>query len=146
MLSAEKMLLALIALMIAALPGTLLAANHYEQELNPQSHQVQHRSTVASSPLQLADDWDHRHHHWDDDDYNWGGRTRYKHPYSYYDRPTPPPAWNGWNRNQREGFLIERRNAAIRLQRQMRAKGDNRAAERLGTAIQQLNARIARGR
>jgi hypothetical protein len=40
---------------------------------------------------------------------------------------------------------MQRRNEAIRLQRQMRAKGDTGAAQRLGVAIQELNRRIARG-
>lgn len=151
---------AMLSLPAGALAGYYdsgASARHYT---NHERADFDHHWRGGAAPFQLADDddgyhhdhnrdhgpnWRRRHRQFDENDYNWGGRNRYDHPYSYYHNPAPPPEWGGWNRNQRTSYLTQRRDAAVRLQRRMRAKGDNGAADRLGAAIQELNRRIARG-
>ena len=160
MLSGKKILSALVGAAMLSMPTGVLAG-YYGGGAKPdatyQKAGLDGYRAAHPAPLQLVDDddWHHhdhdrdwwRHHHrpFNDNDYNWGGRYRYDHPYSYYYSPTPPPQWGKWNRGERESYLVQRRNGAIRLQRQMLARGDRDAANRLGAAIEQLNRRISRG-
>lgn len=77
-------------------------------------------------------DWDH--HRLDPNDYNWGGRNRYQYTPGWFS--PPPSAWAG---DRRRAYLKERRQVAINMQRQMLARGDTAAAQRLGAVIGQLN-------
>ena len=160
MLPGKKILSVMVGAAMFSMPAGALAG-HYDGRAGARPYANHERADFdgyragRTAPFQVADDdhhhhdhdrdWYRRHHRFNEDDYNWGGRNRYNHPYSYYNNPAPPPAWGGWNRNQRTSYLMQRRDAAIRMQRQMRAKGDTGAADRLGTAIQELNRRIARG-
>lgn len=172
MLPGKKILSVVVGAAMLSMPAGALAG-YYDGGASARPFVKQERADVdgyraaRATPFQVADedDWHHnghdrdhhdenwyRHHNryrngrpFNNNDYNWGGRNRYDHPYSYYANPNYPPAWSGWNGSQRHGYLVQRRDAAIRLQRQMRAKGDKDAADRLGTAIQELNRRIARG-
>jgi hypothetical protein len=170
MLPGKKMFSAMVGVAMLSMPAGALAGR-YDGGASAHPYGVQARAGLDgyrvghAAPFLLADDDDQnrngdydrghpRDRNWnrprrrrdfDDDDANWGGRNHYDHPYSYYNNPAPPAEWGRWNSGQRQGYLIQRRDGAIRLQRQMRARGDNDAANRLGTAIQQLNRRIRNG-
>jgi hypothetical protein len=67
----------------------------------------------------------------DDDDY--GGQ-----PYSWYSQSAP----SGYNLTQRRDWLVARRQRAMFVIAQLRARGNSRAAGRLARAVNGLNAQI----
>lgn len=170
MISGKKMFSAMVGVAMLSMPAGALAGR-YDGGANARPYAIHDQAGLdgyragRAAPFLLADDDDqhhdgdygrdhphdrnwNRHQHrrdFDENDANWGGRNHYDHPYSYYNNPATPREWSGWNSGQRQGYLTQRRDGAIRLQRQMRARGDNDAANRLGTAIQQLNRRIRNG-
>jgi hypothetical protein len=82
--------------------------------------------------------WHHHHHYVNPplppNDYSWGTRNRYQYAPGWFNSP---PA--GWAIERRRAYLEERRHVAIDMQRQMLARGDTRAAQRLGVVIAQLD-------
>jgi hypothetical protein len=125
------------------------------------------RYSFAPQPIGWADgdrhEWDDgghkwRHHNWDDnytcdddgDNCHWNndsgsrywqnnGGYNYGAPYSWYEGP--PPA--GANLVQQRAWLINRRQHAMALIAQMRARGDSRGANRVVSIVRALNSRIA---
>jgi hypothetical protein len=110
--------------------------------IGTRSNQSTPLSHMASpgSPINVADwsDYHWRHHHnpynENPNDYYWGGRYRYQHPPGWFGGPP-----SGWAMGQRRAYLEQRREVAINMQQQMLARGDTKAAERLGGVIGQLN-------
>jgi hypothetical protein len=66
-----------------------------------------------------------------------GGRYRYQYPPGWFSGPP-----SGWAMGQRRGYLEQWREVAINMQQQMLARGDTKAAERLGGVIGQLNRQL----
>jgi len=152
----KRVLSAVVGLSMLGIPPSLMAAGHFDQ---PQTRTASAWQVPSQhSPVLLADeddkhegrrhhhDWDHHdrdeghhdndwhRHHWDADDYNWGSRNRYQYTPGWFNGPPP-----GWARNRRRAYLEQRRGAAIVMQRQMWARGDRDAANRLGEVISDLN-------
>jgi hypothetical protein len=150
MLSKKKVLSAIIGMTMLALPASGLAFNYSNRAYNGRLYTNDYHGARAypNAPLQLAQD---EHHHdvdaqhprtWDNDDYRWGGSYRYHHPPAYYSA-APPTGYSG---SQRHDYLLQRRAVAYQDMREMQARGDTAAANRLAQAIQQINVQIARTR
>jgi arylamine N-acetyltransferase len=139
MLSKKDVLSAVVGFSLMALPASALAAGHFDR---PVHRTDAWQASAHSSPIVLAQaEWEHHHnHHWNQNDYNWGGHYRYQHPPSYFSGPVP----HGYQGAQRRSYLEQRRATAIDMQRQMLARGDRGAADRLGATISQLDQELRR--
>jgi arylamine N-acetyltransferase len=143
MLSKKDVLSAVVGLSMMALPASALASGHFNTPTVPSGDAWQ--PAAISSPIVLAqydeDHYHHHHHHYEatPNDYDWGGHYRYKYPPSYFNSPMP----HNYSGGQR-AYLENRRQTAIMMQREMLARGDKDAANRLGATISQLDRQLGR--
>jgi hypothetical protein len=152
----SRILFGLTAINLLGMSPAAMAAVHFDR--TPMQITSAWRAPSRHSPVVLAEDdeqqWRHdgdrdwRPHDWDHanggrngggygpgpDAYYWGGRDRYNYSPGWFN---PPP--QGWSDDRRRTYLEERRHVAINMQQQMLARGDTRAAQRLGAVIDQLN-------
>jgi hypothetical protein len=141
MLSKKDVLSAVVGLSMMALPAGALASGHFSTPAVPTGDAWQ--PAAISSPIVLAqynyEEHHHHHHPVNTNDYNWGGNHRYQYPPSYFSRPMPGNYAGG-----QRAYLENRRQTAIMMQREMLARGDKDAANRLGVTISQLNRQLGR--
>jgi hypothetical protein len=144
MRSKIRVLSAVIGLsMLGAPVGAMAAAVQLDRSAVESTSMWQ--ASPQHSPIVLADwwdDWNHHHHQdqdhrWNPNDYKWGGQHRYQYAPAWFN---PPP--HEWADDRRRAYLLQRRQVAITMQREMWAKGDTNAANRLGAVIAQLDSEL----
>jgi hypothetical protein len=142
MKSRKKFLSALAGLSLLGIPLGSMAGVQFS--LPSTRVEPSWQSSRQHSPMIFAQEdnqyeWHHHHHHHDVDpnDYNWGGPNRYQYAPGWFSSPP-----SGWAMDRRRAYLEQRRQVAINMQQQMLARGDTKAAQRLGTTIGQLNSQL----
>jgi len=147
MWSKRRVLSAIVGFSLLGVSPAAIAAVRFD----PPSAQVRSvpQPSFRHSQILLADwneyhPWHHHHHHPNNANYNvnpndpyWGTKNRYQYAPGWFN--TPP---SGWATNQRRAYLEQRRQVAINMQQQMLARGDTKAAQRLGGVIGQLNSEL----
>lgn len=147
MLSKKGLLSAMVGMAMMALPVGVAAGYHDADgdahHLHDQtSHQrAQRYNYQYRSDRDRGDAARRTHRNWDDD-YNWGGHNRYAHSPSYFSASPP----DGYGHSQGRNYLLQRRQAAYQMMRLARSRGDSGAANRLQTAINQINSRLGNDR
>jgi hypothetical protein len=136
-----RVLSSFVGLSLLGISSGAFAAIHLEAR-SKQLTQIP-RAASPASQIVVADwnehQWPHHHHPYNlnPNDYYWGGRYRYQYPPGWFKVPT-----SGLAMGQRRAYLEQRRDVAINMQQQMLARGDTKAAERLGGVIGQLDGEL----
>jgi hypothetical protein len=138
MWSKARVLSAVVGLSLLGVSSGAVAAIHLDVRSNQSAPLSQMPSPGSRTIVADWNEYQWRHHHHpsnvNPNDYNWGGRNRYRYPPGWFSGPP-----SGMATRQRRAYLEQRREAAINMQQQMLARGDTKAAERLGGVIGQLN-------
>jgi len=146
MWSKRRVVSAIVGFSLLGVSPAAIAAVHFD----PASTRVTSMPQASFQHTQiLLADWNeyhpwHHHHHPNNSNYNvnpndpyWGTKYRYQHPQEWFNSPP-----SGWATGQRRAYLEQRRQVAINMQQQMLARGDTKAAQRLGGVIGQLNSEL----
>jgi hypothetical protein len=140
MRSKKKFLSALVGLSLLGMPLRSMAGVQFSlpsARVEPSWQLSRQHSPMIFAQEDYQYEWRNHHHRLDPNDYNWGGGNRYQYAPGWFGSPP-----SGWATDRRNSYLEQRRQVAINMQQQMLARGDTKAAQRLGTVIAQLNSQL----